>query len=218
MCLPRGNGRHKGGRCRRFRLVAASPPSQLPNLWPRESGAGAGGGYDVGWVGGWQDREVHHPPPRGWWGRGSCILPRRTGVPKPSQAHQARGVFGLPRLVEGGRGGAGGGGGGGVGDFGIFRCASRRANPRLAPRVCPHPPRGPGARRGADGTGGWSSFPTTVWGHSLPSWRPVGGNGGGEVVYKRKPHSGHFGREITYAFLAVSQFPLFAQAGASVPR
>eukprot|EP00661_Eupelagonemidae_sp_cell13_P019242 gene19242-biopygen11521 len=42
-------------------------------------------------------------------------------------------------------------GGGGSGIFGIFRGASRRANPRLAPRVRPHPPRGPGARRGRMG-------------------------------------------------------------------
>eukprot|EP00661_Eupelagonemidae_sp_cell13_P022363 gene22363-biopygen11745 len=41
--------------------------------------------------------------------------------------------------------------GGGSGNFGIFRGASRRANPRLAPRVRPHPPRGPGARRGRMG-------------------------------------------------------------------
>eukprot|EP00661_Eupelagonemidae_sp_cell13_P016470 gene16470-biopygen15824 len=39
-------------------------------------------------------------------------------------------------------------GGGGVG---TFRGASRRATPRLAPRVRPHPPRGPGARRGRMG-------------------------------------------------------------------
>eukprot|EP00661_Eupelagonemidae_sp_cell13_P024808 gene24808-biopygen13478 len=42
-------------------------------------------------------------------------------------------------------------GGGGSGIYGMFRCASRRANPRIAPRVRPHPPRGPGARRGRMG-------------------------------------------------------------------
>eukprot|EP00661_Eupelagonemidae_sp_cell13_P007520 gene7520-biopygen15091 len=60
------------------------------------------------------------------------------------------------------RGVGGGGGVRGVGDFGIFRGAFRRANPRLAPRVHPHPAARPGRAEGADGTGGWSRFPTTV--------------------------------------------------------
>eukprot|EP00661_Eupelagonemidae_sp_cell13_P018177 gene18177-biopygen9928 len=42
-------------------------------------------------------------------------------------------------------------GGRGVGHFGSFRGASRRANPRLAPRVRPHAARGPGARTGRMG-------------------------------------------------------------------
>eukprot|EP00661_Eupelagonemidae_sp_cell13_P012591 gene12591-biopygen429 len=52
--------------------------------------------------------------------------------------------------------------GGGI--FGMFQGASRRANPRLAPRARPHAARAPGVE-GADETGGWSSFPTTVSGH-----------------------------------------------------
>eukprot|EP00661_Eupelagonemidae_sp_cell13_P018513 gene18513-biopygen6924 len=38
-----------------------------------------------------------------------------------------------------------------VGNFGILRCGSRRANPRLPPRVRPHAARGPGACTGRMG-------------------------------------------------------------------
>eukprot|EP00661_Eupelagonemidae_sp_cell13_P010450 gene10450-biopygen7764 len=71
--------------------------------------------------------------------------------------------------------------GGGVGDFGIFRARvtpspARKSAPRAARP--PPPAARPGRAEGADGTGGWSSFPTTVSGHTLVhSWRPVGGNG-----------------------------------------
>eukprot|EP00661_Eupelagonemidae_sp_cell13_P015250 gene15250-biopygen14251 len=46
---------------------------------------------------------------------------------------------------------------------------------KSAPRDARPPPPGarPGRAEGADGTGGWSSFPTKVSGHRpVPSWRP----------------------------------------------
>eukprot|EP00661_Eupelagonemidae_sp_cell13_P019667 gene19667-biopygen19063 len=52
---------------------------------------------------------------------------------------------------------------------------SRKAAPRAARP--PPPAARPGRAEGADGTGGWSSFPTAVSGPTLVHpWRPVGGN------------------------------------------
>eukprot|EP00661_Eupelagonemidae_sp_cell13_P012083 gene12083-biopygen1879 len=67
----------------------------------------------------------------------------------------------------------GGAGRGFTGSPGISRGASQRANPRLVPRIRPPPGARPGRAEGADGTGGWPNFPTTVSGTpSVPSWRP----------------------------------------------
>eukprot|EP00661_Eupelagonemidae_sp_cell13_P022409 gene22409-biopygen4234 len=71
----------------------------------------------------------------------------------------------------------------GVGDFGIPRGGSRRAQPRLAPRVRPHAARGPGARGG-----GRPSFSTAVPAHLLPQGaRPVGGNEVNGTLAEKKP-------------------------------
>eukprot|EP00661_Eupelagonemidae_sp_cell13_P017556 gene17556-biopygen3866 len=67
-------------------------------------------------------------------------------------------------------------GGGGRG-FRAFpgHIPARKSAPRAARP--PPPAARPGRAEGADGTGGWSNFPTTVSGHRpVPSWRPVGGN------------------------------------------
>eukprot|EP00661_Eupelagonemidae_sp_cell13_P010759 gene10759-biopygen21339 len=72
-------------------------------------------------------------------------------------------------------GGIGRGGGSGFRDF-PGRIPARKSTPRAARP--PPPGVRPGRAEGADGTGGWSSFSTTVSGHrAVPSWRPVGGNG-----------------------------------------
>eukprot|EP00661_Eupelagonemidae_sp_cell13_P016247 gene16247-biopygen8234 len=102
-------------------------------------------------------RVPHHikrPPPRP---RVSC--PRSRRLPEPSRG-SARGR--RPSAVcVGGRNGSGRGGGGGR-DFRDFpgriptrKSASRAARP-------PPPAARPGRAEGADGTGGWSSVPTTV--------------------------------------------------------
>eukprot|EP00661_Eupelagonemidae_sp_cell13_P010068 gene10068-biopygen12288 len=70
------------------------------------------------------------------------------------------GAFGRRGSVDGRMGGAERGGGG---IFGLFRGASRRANPRLALRVRPHPPRGPGARRGPMGPEVGPAFQRRSW-------------------------------------------------------
>eukprot|EP00661_Eupelagonemidae_sp_cell13_P009567 gene9567-biopygen21245 len=68
-----------------------------------------------------------------------------------------------------------------------WRIPARKSAPRAAR---PPPPRARAARRvGADGTGGESSFPTTVSGHSyVHSWRPVGGNGVQARGFKRNAY------------------------------
>eukprot|EP00661_Eupelagonemidae_sp_cell13_P003180 gene3180-biopygen11210 len=70
------------------------------------------------------------------------------------------------------------GAGGGVGYFRDFpgRLPARKSAPRAARP--PPPAARPGRAEGADGTGGWSSFPTAVPAHPfLKPWRLVGGNG-----------------------------------------
>eukprot|EP00661_Eupelagonemidae_sp_cell13_P022962 gene22962-biopygen14830 len=93
-----------------------------------------------------------------------------------------KGSYLLPALrlpAQGGRQEPLGGavrGGEKVGSFGIPWRASRRANPRLAPRARPHAARGPGARTG--------QMEREVGQAFQRHWRPVGGNGGGGAVLK----------------------------------
>eukprot|EP00661_Eupelagonemidae_sp_cell13_P023287 gene23287-biopygen22303 len=106
------------------------------------------------------------------WASGPAPRPFSLEQIPPYLRLSTMGWYPRPGLPFGGMGGAVRGGGGG-GNFRDFRGASRRANPRLAPRVRPHPPRGPGARRGLMGPE-VSSFPTTVSGHCPVScWRPI---------------------------------------------
>eukprot|EP00661_Eupelagonemidae_sp_cell13_P019984 gene19984-biopygen10083 len=107
---------------------------------------------------------------------------------------------------------------------GIFRGFPGR-NParKSAPRAARPPPRDarPGRAERAEGTGGWSSFPTTVSGHRpVPSWRPVGGNGVQARGFKRNACFRHYDRGMTYkirVFFAVPHCSQFATGGSKRP-
>eukprot|EP00661_Eupelagonemidae_sp_cell13_P015308 gene15308-biopygen6661 len=168
------------------------------------------------------------PPPararRRRWEGGRRKARRRAS--RDDRGEQKTGADDEVRFPNGGRSlwaAAAGGKGGwvarcaGVEIFGIFlgRIPARKSAPRAARP--PPPAARPGRAEGADGTEGWSSFPTTVSGHRpAPSWRPVGGNGVQARGFKRNACFQAFDRGITYKIrvLAVSQFRILSRVGA----
>eukprot|EP00661_Eupelagonemidae_sp_cell13_P016986 gene16986-biopygen9829 len=143
------------------------------------------------------------PPP----GRARCR--RREGGRR--KAHGGRSVASrrLGATAAGGRAdGCPGVRGGGVGIPG-FPGAHPGAQIRASRRAsAPHGAR-PGRAEGADGTGGWSSFPTTVSGHSpVPSWRK---RGPGTWIQKECTFYffWHFDRGITYKIRVFGSFAIF---------
>eukprot|EP00661_Eupelagonemidae_sp_cell13_P021949 gene21949-biopygen5708 len=95
-----------------------------------------------------------------WIGRHRCREHPRAECPPVQRRQEPLG--GAGRWMGGWVARCGGGGGG---DFRAFpgRLPARKSAPRAARP--PPPAARPGRAEGADGTGGWSSFPTTVSGH-----------------------------------------------------